>query len=332
MVYFLFAFSRPAALENLLCILSIAASGYFAFRYFALKRALRELDRDLREIQTDFSQNRILRLPLPDRDLERFSTSVNDTLEKVRQERQAYAEHEREFQKQIEHISHDLRTPLTVILGYLKWMKRKESVPAASPDLAETLDTIEGSAHAMERLVAQFYTFSRLSGQDYELELQETDICRLLRESLAYHYPILEKASIHPDSILPEHPVSVLGDQNALERIFANLFQNAARYGCSCLHIRMEKTEAAQVRILFENDSDKLTEEDIPHLFDRFYRSDPSRSRNSSGLGLTIARSLAELMGGSLEAEMIREPHKKDEADDARPAVRFILTLPEAVR
>lgn len=291
----------------LLCILFFLTGCFYAFRYFALRSALRALNRELLEIRKDISQNRILHLPLPDRSLEKFTESVNGTLEQIRGESRAFAEREREFQRQIEDISHDLRTPLTVILGYLKWMKSGAARDASfTPE--ESLQAIEQNARVLERLVSQFYTFSRLSGPDCTLQLQETDLCRLVRESLAANYRSLEEASIRPDSMLPGHPVLVRGNQEALERIFANLFQNAGRYAHSYLRVRMEESGDGRVRVLLENDSQELREEDIPRLFRRFYQNDPARSRNGSGLGLAIAKSLAEMMGGSLTAEPVREP------------------------
>lgn len=324
-----------------LCVLFFLTGCFSAFRYFALRSALRALNRELLEIRRDMSQNRILHLPLPDRSLEKFVQSVNGTLEQSREESRACAEREREFQKQIEDISHDLRTPLTVILGYLKWMK---SSPARDASFApeESLRVIEQNARAMERLVSQFYTFSRLNGPDHELQLQETDLCRLVLESLAANYASLEEASITPRSLLPGHPVPVAGNQEALERIFSNLLQNAGRYARSYLRVRLEEPGDGKVRVILENDSRELREEDIPLLFRRFYQNDPARSRSGSGLGLAIAKSLAERMGGSLTAEPVRElaPAKaaagseanmaEPESEQTLPAiieVRFILTL-----
>ena len=325
-----------------LCVLFFLIGCFSAFRYFALQSALRALNRELLEIRKDMSQNRILHLPLPDRSLEKFVQSVNGTLEQIREESRALAEREQEFQKQIEDISHDLRTPLTVILGYLKWMK---SAPARDASFApeESLRVIEQNARAMERLVSQFYAFSRLNGPDRELQLQKTDLCRLVRECLAANYAGLEEASISPQCLLPGHPVPVAGNQEALERIFSNLFQNAGRYARSYLRVRLEEPGDGKVRVILENDSRELREEDIPRLFRRFYQNDPARSRSGSGLGLAIAKSLAERMGGSLTAEPVWEQAlakaaagpeanvmAEPESEQALPAiigVRFILTL-----
>lgn len=317
----------PAA--AVLCAAFAMAGGYFAFRYFALKRALREMHQDLLEIQKDVARNQILHLPLPNRTLEQVMESVNGTLEEARRQRMEYEKREAEFQKQIEDISHDLRTPLTVILGYLAWMKR-DTLERRS-GMAESLEILERNARAMERLVSQFYAFSQLNARDYSLEIREVDVCRLLRESLAGHWQMLKKARLRLESHLPEHPVMVRGNKDALERIFSNMLQNAGRYAHSYLDIHMSES-CGLVQVLFQNDSVKLREDDIPHLFNRFYKNDVSRSKGGSGLGLTIAKSLAEAMGGTLTAQALPCPELPSgyNAGDLETIVCFTLTLTPA--
>lgn len=358
-----------------LCVLFAVMGGYFAFRYFALKRALKEMNRDLLEIQKDVGRNQILHLPLPDRTLEQVMESVNGTLEEVRRQRLEYEKREAEFQKQIEDISHDLRTPLTVILGYLTWMKRDMAqtmnlLQIESPNIpgqhtgrmeslnipeqrtaqkaaweifsrqAESLEVLERNARAMERLVSQFYAFSQLNARDYSLEIRDVDVCRLLKESLAGHWQMLEKARLRLESHLPEHPVMVRGNKDACERIFANMLQNAGRYAHSYLDIHMSES-CGLVQVLFQNDSITLGESDISNLFNRFYKNDAARSQGGSGLGLTIAKSLAEAMGGTLTAqafpgteltsgqdtERSERPSLSQDTDDAVTTIRFTLTL-----
>lgn len=297
--------------------LPLAMGCYFAFRYFALKRALREAARDLGEIRRHIAENQMLHLPLPDRDLEQFLQSVNGTLEELRRERLTYETREREFQLQIENISHDLRTPLTVILGYLKWLKCPQGSQDVSFTESEALEVIERNARSMEHLVSQFYAFSRLNGPDFALELEDVDLCRILRESLADNYRLLERPDFHLDCCLPEHPVMVSGNKEALERLFANLLQNAGRYAHSYLDIRISES-CGQVTVSFENDSSEIKENDIPNLFKRFYTNDVSRGKGGSGLGLTIAKSLAETMGGSLTARALPQ---------AQHSCRILFTL-----
>ena len=316
-------------IQDLGLIFFIIAAAYFAFRYFALEHALQETARELSQIQGDLLRNQILHLPLPDKGLERLMESINGALEQIRRERMAYKKREQEFQQQIENISHDLRTPLTVILGYLKWLKAPSG--NASFQLEESLDVLERGARSMEHLVSQFYAFSRVNGMDFSLELEQLDVCRLLRESLADNYGSLEREGFSLESHLPEHPVTALGNRDACERIFANMLQNAGRYAHSYLDVRILEN-CGQVQVVFQNDSAEIKEDDIPNLFDRFYRNDVARKKGGSGLGLTIAKSLAEAMGGSLTAQALptASPGGGDADRDAcgtLTTVLFTLTL-----
>lgn len=295
-----------------LAVIAIIGS-YFAFRYFSILYAFREMTKEIQEIQKDLTQNQTLHLPIPNRHLAKVMCSFNGTLEEIRKERQKYEKREKEFQKQIENISHDLRTPLTVILGYLKIVKntdKKHSIK--DKELEEILEIIEHKAEVMKTLVAQFYEFSRINAGDYELTLNNVDISRTLRESLMGNYQVLEQSHLEVDIHIPEHPIWVMGEDSALERIFLNLLQNAGRYAETYLRISI-KEEEQNVSISFINDTTILLEEDIPHLFDRFYMQDSSRNQGGTGLGLTVAKSLAEEMGGNLNVNIVDKELLKSE-------------------
>lgn len=274
----------------------------FALRYFLLRRALLQLTEDLEDARRDLSQNLALHMAVPDKALAGLTASLNAALSDMQAERQKYLKREKEFQKQIENVSHDLRTPLTVILGYLKLMKNTEIFSGQSnAPLAEAVEIVERKAETMKTLVSQFYDYSRIAGGDYELTLERTDLARLLRESLAGNYQLLAQSALQIETKIPEHPVWVLGETSALERIFFNLLQNAGRYADTYLHISIEET-ARQISVVFINDTHLLTAEDVPHLFERFYMQDNARRQGGTGLGLTVAKSLAEKMNAALSA------------------------------
>ena len=293
---------------------AIVIAVYFATRFFLLKKAMKEANREFQDILKDIQQNQILHMAMPDKELENMAQSVNQALEQIRTERQEYEKRERAFQSEIENISHDLRTPLTVILGYLKLMKGQK----------EMVETIERKAKTMQRLVTDFYDLSRLSARDYEVEIKETDVGRILRESLMDSYHILEKRALELEAEIPEHIIEVLGDASALERIFLNLIQNAGRYAQSFLHVFVRE-QKQQVWICFENDAFNVTEADVEHLFERFYRKDRARTQEGTGLGLTVAKQLAEAMEAKLTAELIREPGGGK--GEIIPKLRFTLEM-----
>ena len=145
---------------------AIVIAVYFATRFFLLKKAMKEANREFQDILKDIQQNQILHMAMPDKELENMAQSVNQALEQIRTERQEYEKRERAFQSEIENISHDLRTPLTVILGYLKLMKGQKETDM------EMVETIERKAKTMQRLVTDFYDLSRLSARDYEVEIK----------------------------------------------------------------------------------------------------------------------------------------------------------------
>ena len=308
-------------------LIIIAVIGiYFVFRYVSLLYAFRKMTKEMQEIREDLTQNQMLHLPVPNRHLAKVMSEVNSTLEEIQKERQKYEKREKEFQKQIENISHDLRTPLTVILGYLKFVKNKKYL-TQDEELKETLEIIEHKAETMKSLVTQFYEFSRLNAGDYKLKLDNVDISRILRESLVGNYQFLEQSNLKVDIDIPEHPIWVIGEEAGLERIFLNLMQNAGRYADTCLNI-MVKEEEEKVTISFTNDTTRLSEEEASHLFDRFYMQDSSRNQEGTGLGLTVAKSLTEEMGGTLEVHMDVPDLSEIESD--KSIVSFELCMPVA--
>ena len=159
----------------------------------------------------------------------------------------------------------------------------------------------------MKNLVTQFYDYSRINAGDYKLQLNTVDVAKMLRESLMGNYQVLEHSDLKVDVMIPEHPVWVLGSESALERIFVNLLQNVSRYADTFFQIKIhEDNDSAYIS--FINDTSLLSDDDLPHLFERFYMQDGARNQNGTGLGLTVAQSLAKEMGGILSVEKIEHP------------------------
>ena len=298
-----------------LLLISIILGGFFAFRYFSLLYAMKKTEEEIREIQQDLTQNQMLHLPVPSPALGRLLGAFNKVLGEIREERIDYERREKAFQKQIENISHDLRTPLTVILGYLKMLKKHPQAGISQdPELADTLGILEQKAERMNALVNRFYEYSRLCAGDFEMEMEKTDLSRVLRESLMGNCRILEEAHLKVEADIPQHPLWIMGNQSALERIFLNLFQNGGRYAETLFRI-IVKEEKETVLVSFINDTKKLSREDLPCLFDRFYVRDSARSQGGTGLGLTVAKSLAEEMGGTLELSVPEKPGEEETQD-----------------
>lgn len=285
---------------------AVLAAIYFCIRCILLQRAVKEAAEELREITEDLEQNRIVKLPGPQHELEMLLEEVNRNLEAIRRTRVTYQEKEHTLQKQIENISHDLRTPLTSILGFLDLIDEE----TLHEEDRESLEIVKKKARSLKKLIAQFYDLSRLTAGDYEVDVQKVDIGRILRETVLDSYQELIRKELDVIMDIPDEAIFALADEDGLERIFINLVQNAGRYAQNTLRVSIRES-TDHVTVLMENDTKYLDENEVDSLFDRFYTSDHSRSEGSTGLGLPIARYLAENMGGELTAGIKFLDHKK---------------------
>ncbi len=288
-------------MEIVVIVVLLAVAACLGLRLYTLYRSIEKAERELREISAELFENRAVKLHTPDGRLEHLLSAVNDNLEVIRLERAAGQKQEKKLKEQIENISHDLRTPLTSMRGYLKMMAAEEM----SEENREFLQTAIKKTYTMQSLTEQFYQLTRVTSSDFALKLEAVDASRILKETCLENYPLLEKAGLAVAFPAFDVPVIVKGNQEALSRIFANLIQNSTRYAQSRLAIcLMQKPEDETVCFLFTNDISK--DQEIPEperLFERFYMQENSRTHDGTGLGLTIGKTLAEHMGGTMRAE-----------------------------
>lgn len=277
---------------------SIVALVYI-IRYYILKNNLNKASEQMEQIRQNFERNQILRLAAPDKTSGELLKTINNYILLMRKQMIAAKNRETDIRNQIENISHDLRTPLTAIIGYIEIIDR-DKLEAA--DL-EMLIAAEQKAHFLLILVNNFYDLSRLELNDYKLNLEEIELSRLIKENTLGFYPEFEKANLTVsfDEIFPK--CSIIGDKIAFERILNNMMQNALRYAQTFLKISLVE-DNDKIKVIFENDTGVLNENDVTHLFDRFYVKDKSRNGKSSGLGLTVNKILTEKMNGTVSAEI----------------------------
>lgn len=282
---------------------------FLSWRLFLLRRSIKKTAEALSQITDELEENRVLHLPAPQRELEELLVAINRNLQAIRSQRLLYQEKERSLKEQVENISHDLRTPLTAILGYLKMIDQTKLGQKDQEYLAIAVK----KSHALQTLISAFYELSRVSAEDFRMNMERLDGARLLRECCLEQYSLFEKEKKELKIEIPDRPVFVFADREALERIFANLLQNGVRYAKSELRISIEpETQERGVSIVFQNDIEPSKEMAEPEsLFDRFYMQESSRGKGGTGLGLTISRQLAKHMGGTLHASYASEGQKR---------------------
>ena len=278
--------------------LALSAAALLAVRLKLLKRSIRQASAELAEIAERIEGNRTARLPQPCAELEELLDAVNRVLEAEQERRAACARQEDRLKSQVESLSHDLRTPLTAMVGYLALMDGESLDDEARASLA----TVRRKTAALQRLVAQFYELSQARSADARLEIGEVDVCRAVREAISERHRLLSDRGLDVRVDLPAHPLFALADPSALERVLENLLGNAGAYAKGSFESSAFEREDGRVVVELANDADELSEGELERLFEPFFTADAARGNESSGLGLAIARSLSELMGASLDA------------------------------
>ena len=281
---------------TILLLLSSLALGLLLWsrRGSALDRAAREL----REARTQPGKR--LRLASPDRPVEELLAQINGLLEDREQETRALREQEERLRRQIANVSHDLRTPLTSILGYLQLL---ESERLTHQQRRHYLEIVSDRARVLQDLITAFYDLSRIEGGEYPLDLQPVDLRRALEPLLAGFYEDFERAGFQVTVALDEHLPPVLADPGAVTRILTNLIGNALKHGRAALTIRLDAS-GGQLVTAFSNDAPGLSPEDLSRVFERFYTADQMRTGQNTGLGLAIVKALAQRMGHTPFAEL----------------------------
>ncbi len=266
-------------------------------RQLTLEQGLHNAARRMREQLADETTAR-LSLPCPSAGAEELLSCLNQLLELRQEERARYRRKEQELRRQIANVSHDLRTPLTSILGYLQLLEGDGLSPERK---AEYLAVIEGRARTLQTFIAAFYDLSRIEGGELPLEREQVDLRRALSDQLAASYGQIEEAGLDMEVELADGLPPVWADSGAAARIFSNLLTNALRHGKDALSVRLYRAGNVIVSA-FSNRAEGLTAEDAAHVFERFYTADKMRTGQSTGLGLAIVKALAERMGHTAAA------------------------------
>ena len=284
-------------MKTVLIVLLILLCAVLIGRQVTLERGLHRAALRMQEQLADETTAR-LALPCPSAGAEELLVCLNQLLELRQEERAAYRRKEQELRRQIANVSHDLRTPLTSILGYLQLLEGDGLSPEKK---AEYLAVVEGRARTLQVFIATFYDLSRIEGGELPLEREKVDLGRALSDQLAASYEQIEEAGLDMEVDLAPDLPPVWADSGAVTRIFSNLLTNALRHGKDALSIRLYR-EGNGIVSAFSNRAEDLTAEDASHVFERFYTADKMRTGQSTGLGLAIVKALAERMGHSATA------------------------------
>lgn len=228
-----------------------------------------------------------------DRHMRHLADVVNIQLRRLRAEHHRFRQGDAELKNAVTNISHDLRTPLTAICGYLDLLEKEEK----SKNIERYIDIIRNRSEMMIRLTEELFRYSVILSKENDMLMESVILNNVLEESIAEFYTALKEENINPGIRMPEEKISRMLDRAALSRVFSNLLNNAIKYSGGDLEIALSGTG----EITFANTAPGLNEVQVGRLFDRFFTVESARK--STGLGLAIAKKLVEQMGGSIWAK-----------------------------
>lgn len=279
----------------LICSLALAALCLLAY-LLVLRHSLREAAEELDEkLRTD--TNTLISISSGDRAMQSLVTHINRQLQALRRERLRLHSGNAELTAAVTNISHDLRTPLTALCGYLDLLEQEPQTEAA----ARYLTVIRERTDAMRALMEELFRYSVLTATADELHTEPVCLNDVLEQSLAGFYGALSARGITPSVQLPEEKVIRPLDAAALRRVFDNILSNAAKYSDGDLAAVL----APDGEVTFSNRASALSRVEAARLFDRFYTVDSARG--STGLGLSIAKLLTEKLHGTISADYENE-------------------------
>ncbi|WP_312476290.1 HAMP domain-containing sensor histidine kinase [Neobacillus sp.] len=282
-----------------IALISIVVAVFFLTRFYLLKKEIKRATKQLNELNSKKTEKKI-DFAYFDKDFEKLAREINVQIDFTLQ---AYAEKRRkenELKQAVANISHDIRTPMTSILGYIQFL---ESDELSSEKRTEYITIIKSGALRLKVLLEDFFELSLIESEDYSLKMEKIKLHHLLLEVLVVFYEQFNQQNLEPVLHIPEEEISIIADPSAVKRVIENLVHNAIKHSNGNVTIRLEKLHSS-IKLTISNTVSQLSENDIIFLFDRFYKADKTRSEKGTGLGLSIAKSLMLKMHGKLTAEL----------------------------
>lgn len=256
------------------------------------------LHKSAEEIRLGFQQkllddtNTLIDISSHDRHMRRLAADINRQLTLLRNLERSYRQGNLEITDAVTNISHDLRTPLTSICGYLDLAQRTQDLDAVKRHLR----IIQERSEALRQLTEEFFAYSAAVCSISETSLEELSLNSALEEVLSSYYVSLTECGILPEISMPDERIIRYLNKNALSRILGNIMSNAVKYSDGDLCVTL--SQSGEIR--FSNHAKNLDELQVMRLFDRFYTVETAAK--STGLGLSIARQLTQQMGGTIDA------------------------------
>lgn len=282
-------------------VIFAAAAAVSVFLLIHLLRQIASIRRQLDFLKDNDSVMKIT-CDMPLRELKGLCRSLNDFLDRFRENKLTVEKNDAALRETIADLSHDIRTPLTSLDGYFRLLKDDPS-----PEERERyFKIIDSRITGLKNILDELFAYAKLQDGGFSPELSEVDLPKLAYDCAFSFYEDFVLAGIEPTLDIYEGRAFILADPDGLRRAAENVIKNALVHSVSRVNLSLSVSEGFAV-LSCENDVPPDTDTDVERIFDRFYKADGSRASGSTGLGLSIAKALTESMGGEISAELTDE-------------------------
>jgi len=272
----------------------------FIVRFFLLQKQIKGLSNQI-EKHVKRETRETIKISLGNSYLEELAWQVNILIRDQNELNIEVKRHEGKLKGQIADISHDLKTPLSAVKGYVQLL---EGDNLTEEQRKKFLGIIEQKADVLNNLIHDFFELSVIDSDDYTLNLEKIDVTSVVTNVLLSYYSEFQHKDQKPCIELPGHAVYLMADKVAFQRVTQNLLSNAIRYSEGNIRVLLKNKDDKTIVFTVKNEAPSLSKEEAERLFDRFYRVDASRTGGANaGLGLYIVKTLTEKMKGSVHSE-----------------------------
>lgn len=272
---------------DLITILLIIGFTYIVIRFISTKK-------QLRKIKIQLNKKERINIILNDKDVEKIAESFNIFLQEQKRLEINIRNREENLKQSISNISHDLRTPLTAIRGYITLLEN-----CTEEERNMYIGILSKKSEELNNLLNNFYELSIFNNDSYQIDIKVIDIVEIIMGTVISNYALIKNKEIEIDNRLPSKPIEVQGEEVVCSRIIQNLVSNAIKYSTGYISIELKEFDE-YVIFKIRNSVSDLTQDDLKYLFDKFYTADKSRNRSGSGLGLFIVKVLLDKIDGEV--------------------------------
>jgi signal transduction histidine kinase len=262
------------------------------FKYQNLRNDLKQINKRLNFINKE-DTNLLIDSPSNLKEVVELSSLINQSVKGINELKQKILHEERELKNTITNLSHDLRTPMTSILGYTELLMEEKQNPKSE----EYIKIIKSRLESLKELIEQLFNYSVIYESEEVLTIEEENVNLILEDAIALFYNDLINKNINPIIEIPEKAIIKKINKFAFKRVLINLLNNIIKYGETKLTIMLDENQ-----IMFRNIVHGVDTIDIEKVFDRYFTLAKARTNGSMGLGLTISKVLMEKMNGSINA------------------------------